>query len=182
MCILRVPEYRLVEKQSRIQRLQGKFINESYDDTTHSYRVLHIFMDFCDHFHIKYDSDDIKSVMYHDILEVESTDLPYTVKKISKEVHNHWIEIEKAVAETVGLQDYTDDQIEARLSPVKHTVFKLADMLELQLFLFKERSLGNTTFDIGDIIDRAEGVLEHFVSTFENRFDLDIVKFLEKYL
>lgn len=161
-------------KMKDLDRLNGKFKHRSYNLIEHSYMVTVLFRHFAFKEDIAYDMQVIDTIMHHDIVETVTSDLPYTVKNHSEKTKTLWGELEKDVVNSFPfLKRYSDEGIKELLSEIQHDLFKVCDLLDLWIFLKEEKSYGNNSFDVNDIIIRCEELIE-------GKF-IHVDKFMESY-
>jgi len=81
---MKMPTYAQIRKLSNVRRLSGTRIISSYNLVEHSYRVLALFLTFFEKIELEVSANDVKAVMFHDILEIETGDLLYPAKGLNK--------------------------------------------------------------------------------------------------
>jgi 5'-deoxynucleotidase YfbR-like HD superfamily hydrolase len=104
---------------------------------------------------IGYDAKVLEVIMHHDILEVVTGDLPYTIKNLSSSTKACWSAIETETAiEFPSFDEYTDENIKKAMTKKQYKLFRACDLLDLWIFLAEENRLGNSALPIHEIRDK----------------------------
>jgi 5'-deoxynucleotidase YfbR-like HD superfamily hydrolase len=150
-------EINYYRRLKNVNRLGTESKLRNYNLLEHSYMVVALFRHFASKEDVAYDLTTIDYIMHHDILEVISSDLPYTVKNLNEATIAAWEVIEKEVMKQhPQLQRYSDDNILRNMTAGQHLLFKACDLLDLWIFLKEEEALGNRTPECFNIIKTCE--------------------------
>lgn len=161
-------------KCKNIERLQGSYKHRSYNLLEHQYVVAVLFKHFASLEDISYGMPEFDKILHHDILEVETTDLIYTVKNLNEETKKAWNKIEEEVIkEHFQLRNYSDENIKMSLNEYQFKLFKVCDMLDLWIFCKEEMILGNRSINMKLVIDNCEKAI---LGKFES-----VDKFMKEY-
>jgi len=164
-------------KMKNIDRMAMGFKNRPYNLLEHCYGVGMLFRHFASLENVPYDINVWDIVLHHDIVEVETTDLPYTIKNFSQVTKQAWEEIEdELVSRHFQLEPYSDAEIKSSLTPLQFALFKACDMLDLWIFCKEEQAIGNKTRFVQEIVDNCIKVLNSLEFKFTK-----IIKFVETY-
>lgn len=167
-------EIKYYRKMKNVDRLSGTAKHRSYNLLEHSYMVAMLFKHFASKENVAYTMAEFDLVLHHDILEVETGDLIYTVKNLNSETKECWGRIEELVIEkNFQLQRYSDENIKSGLSNLQYSLFKCCDLLDLWIFCKEEIALGNNTINMLIITERC-------VELIGDKFK-SIKKFMEGY-
>lgn len=143
-----------------VNRLGTEIIQRPYNLLEHSYMVTVLFCKFAREINIPYDTSTIDLLLHHDIVEVITGDLPYTVKNCNDITKSCWSNIEQEVLRSrPNLLPYTDDAIRSKMTPQQYELFKVCDLLDLWIFLREERGIGNLSIANHEIIKTCEDLI-----------------------
>jgi len=149
-----------LRKAKNIERLSGTFKLRPYNLLEHQFMVTELFKFFAAEERIDYDLKVLDLVSNHDLLEVETGDLIYTVKNLNERTKDSWNEIENEVMNNhPKLADYSDAAVNIRMNGFQHKLFKACDILDLWIFLNEETVLGNKHPNVKKIIETCENLL-----------------------
>lgn len=147
-------------KMRNVQRLSGTHKSRSYNLLEHSFLVGSLFAEFCEEEGIEVSYKELKTILYHDILETETGDLIYPVKNLNRLTRDCWNAIEESVlAENPQLRPYSDESLSNILSPEKLHIFKCCDLLELWVFCREEEVYGNGSIEIKNVLKTCQEIL-----------------------
>jgi len=119
-----------------------------------------LFKYFASKENVPYDIHVWDLVLHHDALEVETTDLISTVKKLSKKTQEAWEVIEEEVINKhFQLEKYSDKRFKEGMTPLQHKLFKACDYLDLWIFIKEEVAIGNKSKDILEILGRCDEMI-----------------------
>lgn len=161
-------------KCKNIRRLQGTFIHREYNLLEHQYMVAVLFKNFASIEDISFDFNVFDKILHHDILEVETTDLIYTVKNFNEKTKQAWQDIENEILlKHFQLRKYSDHSIKSSLTENQFELFKVCDLLDLWIFCKEEKTAGNNNKQILEVISNCENLIL-------NKFD-SVTKFINTY-
>lgn len=153
-------EIKYYRKMKLIERLSGTFKHRSYNLLEHSYMVAVLFKHFASKENVAYDINVLDIILHHDIVEVETMDLIYTVKNNSEVTKDCWEKIENDILKKhKSIERYSDPNIKRNLTLLQHSLFKACDILDLWIFLKEEVSIGNKSKNVLEIIKRCEEII-----------------------
>ena len=171
-----VPLY-IQHLQRNIQRCGLASKLHSYDLKQHGFGVLSICLDMiklldCCPYSVK----EIEAILFHDILEAVTGDLPAVVKEFSSETKVAWEIIEDQIVSSPQysvLSKYTDKSIkETMQSDLHYEIFKFADILDLLFYVLEEEVLGNQSNSIEiikkDIVTKVHNRIANIASMFDD--------------
>lgn len=168
-------------KMLNIQRLSGTYKQRSYNLAEHSYYVSILFQHFADIEKIDYGVRELSLILRHDLVEVLTGDLIYTVKNSSPNNKERWALIEEEIINKhKEFLPYSDDNLKSSLTKDQLRLFKACDLLELWIFLQEERALGNRNWSVGDISDRCIDLI-HDYCLLNGRELYSVVKFMNEF-
>lgn len=150
---------KLIDKMRDVQRLAGRPIHKPYSLMEHCYYVGMLFKHFASKCDVPYSMEVFDLVLKHDLVEVVTGDLVYPVKNFSKETQDAWDLIERALAESYGLEKYANDALKNAMTKGQYELFKLCDILDLYIFVLREKSLGNNTEEIEIVIGNCHKII-----------------------
>lgn len=154
-------EIKYYRKMKEVDRLNGKFKLRPYNLLEHSYMVVALFRHFASKEDVAYNMNTIDVIMHHDIIEVETSDLPYTVKNHSPVTKKAWGDIEEDIIRSHHqLNRYNDEAIHENLTEIQHRLFKVCDLLDLWIFLKEEQTYGNNSSEVAKIIGKCEELIK----------------------
>lgn len=149
-------------KMLTIDRLAGKFKLRKYDLAQHSYFTGILFTHFAKLEGIEYSTEVLEIVLSHDLMEVQTADLPYPIKNLNEVTKECWASIESEAAKAFPeFQKFSDDNIKKLLTPQQFSLFKSCDYVELFLFIHEEILLGNVTPEMIEIYERCTNLIDH---------------------
>lgn len=138
-----------------IDRLAGKFKLRKYDLAQHSYFTGILFTHFAKLEGIEYSTEVLEIVLSHDLMEVQTADLPYPIKNLNEVTKECWASIESEAAKAFPeFQKFSDESIKSSLTEEQFKLFKCMDYLDLFLFIHEEILLGNVTSEMVEIYER----------------------------
>lgn len=148
-------------KLMNIDRLAGKFKLRKYDLAQHSYYTAILFSEFAKLEDISYDTSVLEMILSHDMMEVITTDLPWTCKNLSEKTKECWNIIEEESANAFPeFKKYSDEALKSCMTKEQHELFKCCDYLELFLFIHEERQLGNNTEGMLDVYNNCINLIK----------------------
>lgn len=81
----------------------------------------------------------LKNVLWHDIYEYETGDMPWAIKRANTDIKAAIVRIEKQSKEKYGLT--------RELTKIEHSLLKLSEYFECMTFCIHERKLGNQEYN-----------------------------------
>lgn len=162
---------KLIDKMRDVQRLAGKPIIKPYSLMEHCYYVAMLFKHFASRCDIPYSMDVFDLVLKHDLVEVVTGDLAYPVKNFSEETHSAWDVIETSLAKHYGLENYSGYSLKERMTKGQYDLFKLCDILDLYIFVLREKSLGNNTEEIKEVENNCHKIISSILENSGSKFD-----------
>jgi len=145
-------DIRYYRKMKNVNRLSMMFINRDYNLLEHSFMVAMLFRHFASLEDVCYDMQVFDLILHHDILESETTDLPWPIKNFSPAVKNAWEVIEEEVCKKhFQLDSYSDANLKGGMTSLQYDLFKVCDILDLFIFIKEEIAMGNRTKDILEV-------------------------------
>lgn len=160
-----------VNRLSRVPTLR------TYNVLEHGFMTLALFDRFASLEDVSYNIQDFKLVLYHDLLESISGDMPYDIKRMNGITEHSWNVIETEVVKAhPQLNRYTDKQIKDKMNPRAHELFKTCDLLDLWIFIREEQELGNQSSELARIRDKCYTIIREGNFKEINRF-MDTYKF-----
>ena len=81
----------------------------------------------------------LKNILWHDIYEYETGDMPWAIKRQNPDIKAAIMRIEKQSIERYELT--------TKLSTLEHSILKLAEYFECMIFCINELKLGNSEYD-----------------------------------
>lgn len=143
------------------KRMSGRFTLQSYNLLEHSFMVGNLFLYLAKVESVEVTLNDYYLAMHHDVLEAYTGDLNYLVKNKSEKTKSAWEFIESEIwgGENSWLYRYTDGSISEKLGPIKASILKIADLLDLWIFAMQESKHGNTSTEITEILDNCSNYI-----------------------
>lgn len=170
-------DIRYYRKMKNVQRLGMIHVNRSYNLLEHCYMTAMLFKHFASLEDVPYDMDVFDIILHHDVVEVETTDLPHPIKNFSPKVKEAWEEIENEVTKRHHqLNRYSDKNIKLGLTQRQFDLFKVCDTIDLLIFVREEIAIGNRTKDILEVEKNCLSILDNIQTYFPHA-----VKFVQEY-
>ena len=164
-------------KMRNVDRLAQGYKNRPYNLLEHSYMVAMLFRHFASLEDVSYDINVFDLVLYHDVVETISSDLPWPIKNFSDKTKEAWGVIEEEVIkEHFQLERYSDENLKKGMTNLQYSLFKACDILDLYIFVKEEIQLGNNTLFIKEVKKNCETILNSLEFQFPK-----IKKFIEEY-
>jgi len=168
-------------KMLNIQRLSGTYKQRSYNLAEHSYYVVILFQHFAEIEKIDYDVKELSLILRHDLVEVLTGDLIYTVKNSSPDNKERWELIEdEIIGKHKEFLPYSDSSIKSFLTEDQFRLLKICDLLELWIFLQEEKIAGNKNWSVFDISDRCVKLITSYCLSGNRQF-LSVIKFMNSF-
>jgi 5'-deoxynucleotidase YfbR-like HD superfamily hydrolase len=169
-------------KMLNIQRLAGTYKQRSYNIAEHSYYVAILFQYFASIEKVEYGVNELSLILRHDLVEVLTGDLIYTVKNSSIDNKERWVSIEEEiVSKHKEFLPYLDSNLKSELSKDQLRLFKICDLLELWIFLQEEKFFGNKNWSVIDISKRCVSIIQDYCLMEGEREFYSVLEFMKNY-
>ena len=154
-------------KMKDVERLNGTRKIQSYNLLEHSYMVAMLFKIFASKEDVSYDASVLDYVLCHDIPEVITGDCIHPVKYFNKKTSDCWNSIEEEILNAnPSIRRY--GYISERLTERQYALFKMCDILDLAIFVYREIKLGNNMTSMIHVWHKCHELLRKYSNDWED--------------
>lgn len=130
-------------KMKDVERFNGTRKLQGYNLLEHSYMTAMLFRIFASKEDVAYDMNVFDYVLCHDIPETITGDCVHPVKYFNKKTSDCWQTLEDEILNAnPSIRRY--GKIAEHLTEKQYALFKMCDILDLAIFVYREIKLGNT--------------------------------------
>lgn len=175
---LNLLQFNALRALKNCNRFSGLQLIHPMSVALHCYYTGLLFQIFADYEQVEFTVRDLLLVLKHDVLESVTGDMLHPAKQFNSDVKTLWDRIEKILINSANFSFLApfSDQLENFSSEEVFGLFKLADILELYIYMCEEMALGNISRDVRIVINNVFGFLcascrEHpLVDAFINKY------------
>lgn len=145
---------KIIYNGGMVKRFHNRPVLHTQNNAEHQYMVASIVCLL----YPKISASMLKNMLWHDIYEYETGDMPWAIKRANPDIKAAIVRIEE--------QSIKKYNLTYKANPIEHSLLKLAEYFECMIFCINEMKLGNTEFNksIFDCIEQVE-ILNLFMKT-----------------